>query len=119
MRINADGTLRFTAISTTSSIITDITTDSSISASQWTRIAIVRNAGLASIFIEGIEQSITGTNDTTNYSNDTSALNIGSMLDVSANPYVGYIDEVRITVGQARYTSDYTLDTEEFPTQQC
>ena len=43
----------------------------------------------------------------------TTSLRIASKLD-STKPYQGYLDEVRITKGVARYTSNFTPQTSEF-----
>lgn len=46
----------------------------------------------------------------------SSGLWFGENEDFNQQPFKGYIDEIRITKGVARYTSSFTAPTEPFPT---
>ena len=81
------------------------------SASTWYHTAVVRTNGTIKVFVDGT-QIITDFTDTTDFSNrDT--LTIGGFYDTN---YLmnGYIDEFRVT-NKARYTSNFTAPTKEFP----
>ena len=81
------------------------------SASTWYHTAVVRTNGTIKVFVDGT-QNISDFTDTTDYSNrDT--LTVGGFYDTN---YLmdGYIDELRIT-NKARYTSNFTAPTKEFP----
>lgn len=79
--------------------------------SAWTHIAICRSSGVTRLFVGG---SQVGTNyaDTSNY--PASRLRISSSY-LGANSANGYIDEIRITNGVGRYTSNFTPPTTPFP----
>ena len=78
---------------------------STVTANQWSHIALVYDGSEARAYINGVEvgsQTHTGTVYT-----DNTTLAIGARYDVAANYFVGKIDEVRIS-STARYTSDFT-----------
>ena len=90
---------------------TAYTTSSSISLNTWSHIAVSRSSGTLKIFIDGVS-GFSGT-VTTNLDKNAGG-KIGS--DVSGNSVLyGYIDDLRITKGYARYTSNFTAPTTAFP----
>lgn len=72
-----------------------------ISASTWVHIALARSGTSLRLFLNGNQQSTTYT-DNSNYS--SKPFRIGSDYS-GAFGYTGYIDEVRVTKGVARYTT--------------
>lgn len=80
-------------------------------ASTWQHFALVRSGSTMTAYING---SSVGTSSTTPGSGAT-GLWIGSRSggSISLN---GYIDDLRITKGYARYTSNFTAPTAAFPT---
>ena len=81
----------------------------SLALSTWHHVAIVRNGSLFSVFFNGILQA-TAT-DARAFSAISSQV-IGSSDSFGFN---GYIDDLRITKGVARYTSNFTPPTAPFP----
>ncbi len=75
----------------------------------WYHVAMVRNSGTTKLYVDGTEYL--SASDSTNYT-DTYFL-IGGWYSTS---YLmdGYIDEFRISL-KARYTSNFTAPTKEFP----
>ena len=72
----------------------------------WQHIAVVRNSGTVTIYVNGVSQgSVT---DTRNYT-DTSCF-VGSFTG-GAGPYFGYISNFRFVKGTAVYTSAFTPPT--------
>jgi hypothetical protein len=85
-------------------ITSDLTSTISVPLQTWTHVAISRSSGTLRIFVDGVQgYSNTHTNDI----NPTGNLYIGRTVD---NQYYldGYIDDLRITKGIARYTSNFT-----------
>ena len=78
----------------------------------WVHIAIVRSSSVLNFYFNGTVQG-TGTSDTTNYNGTTNGLYIGH--DTQTNGYfAGYLDDIRITKGYARYTNNFTAPTAAF-----
>jgi hypothetical protein len=80
-----------------------------VTVSTWNHVAIVRRSGTMTMYING-----TSTSSAANSTNYTVAFRlIGSSFDpFSLN---GYIDELRLTNGIARYTANFTPPTSQFP----
>lgn len=87
-----------------------------ISTGQWYHVAGTRSGTTTRIFIDGTLTS-TGTSDSNNYNFSKDNLLIGrNGWDGSGSQaFHGYIDEVRITKGVARYTATFTPPTAAFP----
>lgn len=110
-------TLKFTySTSATGTPPTGITISSNtvMVIDTWYAIAVVRDGNTLRFFINGIQTNtatITGT-----LFNSTYQVNISSYQDgSSANQAIeGWIDEVRVTKGVARYTGNYTVATTPF-----
>ena len=83
---------------------------SSLSTTTWTHIALTRASTTTRLFINGTQSGSSAT-DSTNY-NQTQIL-IGVFIG-GANPLNGYIDDLRITKGYARYTANFTPPTSAF-----
>lgn len=93
--------------------VTDRTGTTSLSANTWYHIAVVRNAGSVEIYVEGVANASGGTNGAGAWPNSSDRLVIASDDDGS-NDYSGYIDELRITKGTARYTANFTPSASAF-----
>ena len=86
------------------------------STNAWAHIAVTRSGGTLRSFLDG---TIVGTNTTLG----TGAINNGAAtypntigsFAINANGLIGYIDELRITKGVARYTANFTPPTAPFP----
>jgi len=88
----------------------------SILQNAWYHIAVCRQGSSTKLFLNGIQEGSTFT-DTTNYLNGTSRPIIGADgFNPSASSQMqGYIDDLRITKGVARYTSNFTPPTAQLP----
>lgn len=81
------------------------------SLSVWYHFALTRASGSGRLFIDGLQVGTTMTS-ALNYS----AQNNLVAGDPALNWYLnGYIDDLRITKGVARYTSNFTPPTQPFP----
>lgn len=90
-----------------------ILSDSAITQNVWVHIAVTRSAGTTRMFINGIMQTATST-VSTSIPNDSNTLYIGT-YDGFNSAYYGYIDDLRITKGIARYTANFQPPTGPFP----
>jgi hypothetical protein len=79
----------------------------------WTHVAVTRNGNVYTLWVNGVSAN-TVTTSTTN-SDGGQVLNIGRNSANGINYYSGYLDDIRITNGYARYTSNFTLPTSAFP----
>ncbi len=87
---------------------------SSVSANTWTHLAVVSNGTTTKLYLDGVEKgSYTGT---TGSANSMTYVTIGSFND-KGSPFSGYIDDLRVTRGYARYTASFTPPTTAFPLQ--
>ncbi len=89
-----------------------ISSSTTISVGSWIHFALVRSGTTTVLYIGG-SALITLTSDSTNY--NTPYIGLGSIYDSSSYPLGGYIDDLRITKGYARYTSNFTPPTAAFP----
>ena len=83
-----------------------ISAGSNISATTWTHVALTRQSGSTKLFLDGVQTGSTAT-DTTNYTQATVTIGAFVTGTLTLN---GFIDDLRITKGVARYP------TEPFPT---
>lgn len=79
---------------------------------QWVHVAFVRNSGTTYIYLNGV--SAASAADTYNYNGPSGNYEIGRDNDNSAY-LTGYIDDLRITKGVARYTANFTVPARAFP----
>ena len=88
-----------------------LTSTTSISTNVWTHIAVTRASGVIRLFINGVVETTTAT-----YSSAIDALSfpsIGGGRSTGANSVTGYylngyLDDLRVTKGIARYTTTFT-----------
>ena len=91
------------------------TTGSTLANNTWSHVAVVRNSGTVTIYIDGINRGSAA--NATNYTPGNYALEIGQGVVTSSYPFEGYIDDLRITKGVARYTANFTPRSRAFPDQ--
>jgi hypothetical protein len=91
-----------------------ITSGGTVSTNTWSHIALVRNGSTWTMYLNGT--SVATYSSSANLTDDNFC--IGSSFVVassSANYLNGYIDDLRITKGIARYTANFTPPTAAFP----
>jgi hypothetical protein len=89
-------------------------TRTTISQNTWYHVAVTRNGNAWRFFLNGTQEDTT-TNSNAIVTSTSGKLEIGGWgaLDY---PVTGYIEDVRITKGIARYTSNFTAPTTALPT---
>ena len=93
----------------------NITGTSNIADNNWHHVAVTRDtSNNLRLFVDGTQEGSTASSYTNNLNTDDHMLGRYRGDGLQGGEYVGYIDELRITVGKARYTSNFTAPTEEF-----
>jgi hypothetical protein len=80
-----------------------LTGTTSLSTNQWYHIAVTRQSGTVKLWVNGVLDGSVA--DARNYS-ASGSLEVG--ISHVGNYFTGYIDDLRITKGVARYTSTFT-----------
>lgn len=78
---------------------------------EWVAVAVTRASGVFRLFVNGV---LKDTRTELRAFNSGPCV-IGTWVDYVNFRLLGYIDELRITKGVARYTADFTPPTEPFP----
>lgn len=82
-----------------------------VNDNQWHHIAVTRSSGTLRIFVDGnLDASVANTANITRQS-----VVVGRDVNCGTTFYQGYIDDLRITVGYARYTSAFTSPSRALP----
>jgi len=82
----------------------------------WYHIACTRNGTSLRMFVNGLQIGTTATSSTSYNNVNSDPLQIGKHTTGAGTFYYnGYVDELRITKGVARYTANFTPQTVAFP----
>jgi len=85
-----------------------------LSTATWTHLALVKTGATLTLYISGTNRGSTA--DSANYTCGSNRPSIGVDGYVFDTGYLdGYIDELRVTKGVARYTANFTPPTAQFP----
>lgn len=79
----------------------------------WYNVCLVRTSGELLLFVDGAQQGLPQV-DTDTYYVGTETTCLGAQVDntvVTGTSFAGFIDEMRMTVGVARYSGSYTPTT--------
>lgn len=87
----------------------NISTANLLNTNTWTHIAIARNGGTRTVYVNGTSTVTGSVGNITSNRCSVGAYSNGTL------PIQGYIDDLRITKGVARYTSNFTPPTSAFP----
>ncbi len=112
--VTAGGGLRGSLQNGSNGTQLDISTASGlITAETWQHVAFTVSGTAGKLFIGGVQRA-SGTVSGTRVQARTE-FRIGYLATDANRYFSGYIDDIRITKGVARYTSDFSVPTEEFP----
>ena len=89
------------------------TSSTALTISTWTHVALVKNGTTITLYLNGTKPT-TGSGTSSTSLTDQN-LRIGASAGTAAQFFNGYLDEVRITNGVARYTANFTAPTQAFP----
>lgn len=82
--------------------------------SNWHHAAVVRSGTVFTVFADGVPGTNVGIGATALF-DSAAVLSIGGDTTGSSNQFNGYIDDLRITKGVARYTTTFTPHTSAHP----
>lgn len=115
LQFDGSNHVQFKWANTVPTVYTAIST-STISTGAWTHIAATYDGSNIRIFVNGTLEATTATSGTLR-SISSPILGVGSWGGSFGDPtYYGYIDDLRITNGYARYTANFTPPTAALPT---
>jgi hypothetical protein len=111
--------LFFTVINSSNSVIVDVPGGgtSGWATGTWYHVAITRSGSSWKLFRDGTQNGSTVTDTDAIPDPTANGLNIGTEPDKSSAAFNGYIDDLRITKGVARYTANFTAPTAPFADQ--
>lgn len=95
-------------------IVSNLIIRSAPTLNTWAHIAVTRSGSTFRTFYNGVLTN-SATSSATVIANANHKVGIGADANGTANGFAGYIDEVRLTKGIARYTSSFTPSTTPFP----
>ena len=90
-----------------------LVSSTTLSVNTWYHIALCRSGSSTKIYINGVSEGVTYT-DTVNYAVGADRPVIGVARNLNLG-LIGYMDEIRITKGLARYTGNFTPPTAPHP----
>lgn len=82
-----------------------------VSTGQWYHVALVRNGNTFSGYLDGVS----GSSTTSSASLGTNSTNGAFFGTQGSSNFNGYLDDIRITKGVARYNANFTPPTAPFP----
>jgi len=87
----------------------------SLSLNTWTHVAVVRTNSVVTLYYNGVSVGTYSTINNISGSSTSARLYVGTGPQVpGSRQFIGYIDELRITKGVARYTTTFTPATKAF-----
>ena len=109
-----------TAVAILNTVNPTISGITNVNDNQWHHVALVRNRTRLSLYVDGREDSTTSNNDnitqTILYIGADPGCGAGAVIGASGQTYYqGALEDIRITVGLARYTSAFTPPARALP----
>jgi len=104
--------LKYEFVNSGSAVISFISSAITITTGVWHHVALVRNGSIWNIYYDGVD--VGGCTDADSLVNLASALYVGSWGASGGYYLYGWVDEVRISKGIARWTEGFTPPTEAY-----
>ena len=109
INLNSTGTkARFVAGDNSTAWKVELVGTTTLSTNAWHHVAVARSGNVFKLFLDGVQEA-TATNAVT-ISDVGIPLRLASFVSYNA-PLLGYLDEIRISNGIARWTADFTPPT--------
>jgi hypothetical protein len=111
----SDGKIVFETSNGGSAPVISITSTSALQANTWTHVALARSGSTFRLFFNGTAE-VSGTSSASVFVPSSSNLYVGFYPSFSRD-FNGYIDDLRITKGYARYTANFTPQRSQWQDQ--
>jgi hypothetical protein len=115
---DANRNLRFLLSTDGSGVLTNTISSSALTLNAWNHVALVRNGSVFTAYLNGTAATggtYTITAGTALY-NATNPITVGA-TSAGTQAFTGFIDDLRITKGIARYTANFVPPVARFPNQ--
>lgn len=92
-------------------------TSSAIPTGSWSHIAAVRTSGVLKLFLDGTQVGSDASFTSNITRNNSYGLSVGATIlsnGTSSDYFSGYLDDLRITKGTARYNGNFSVPTKAF-----
>ena len=90
------------------------TTSNTVPLNTWTFISVVRSGNTFTTYINGVNRAAATYSGSIAFT-EPNQLGIGSINSATTPNLVGYMDDIRVTLGVARYLADFSSPTTPFP----
>lgn len=117
LALSASGAPSFYAGDSTNGWDVSLVSGTNLSTATWYHLAVTRAGNTYRLFVDGTQVATTTSSITIH--DNANSLFIGTNTDGSTSSVNGYIDDLRITKGVARYTANFTAPAAAFPGNQC
>ena len=108
-----DGNIELLLSTDGSSQISRFESNTPLPKNRWTHVAITKASNVYRMFFDGVQVSTTTVAETIFGTGTTAdSVGIGDYAHTNAEPYSGFISNIRILKGTALYTSNFTPPTE-------
>ncbi len=97
-----------TFLTGSSTVLVQDPNGSNITTGTWNHVAVTRSGTTVRLFVNG---TVVATNTSSVSFTNTLPLGVGIQTSTATNPLNGYLSDVRITNGVARYTANFTPPT--------
>jgi hypothetical protein len=111
---NASRNLRFILSTDGSGAVTNSISSSPLTLNAWSHVALVRSGDVFTAYLNGTSAVSYTISAGASLFNATNVITVGASSTAS-QPFNGYIDDLRITKGLARYTSNFSVPPAQFP----
>lgn len=117
LALSSTGAPSFYAGDSTNGWDVSLVSGTNLSTGTWYHLAAVRSWNTFTLYVDGVSKATTTSSITVH--DNANSLFIGTNTDGSTSSFNGYLDDIRLTKGVARYTANFTPPTEAFTSTQC
>jgi hypothetical protein len=110
-RLESSGALSFLYTYNSGTLVTNFTTPSAISLNTWSHVAVVRNGTTLTSYVNGVSQATATLPSGASLDSSGTQFCVGDGTGYATQGFFGYISNLRLVIGTAVYTSNFTPST--------